>query len=152
MYHFNIRSIFLVGILSICILNTAEAQENESTSKSEEEIFTSADETPLFPGGEKAMFEFLAKSVRYPTAAKENGIEGIVVISFVVEIDGSLSNLKVVRGIGTECDEESMRVIRTMPKWTPGKRKGESVRILYNLPFRFILQNGKRKKKKKGKL
>ena len=106
----------------------------------EEEIFTIVQDMPSFPGGDGAMLSFLGKNIKYPTLAKESGIQGTVYVTFVVEKDGSVSDVKVLRGIGGGCDEEAIRVVKSMPKWTPGKQRGKPVKVQYNLPCRFVLQ------------
>lgn len=106
----------------------------------EAEIFTIVEEQPSFPGGEAALMEFLGKNIAYPPMARESGIQGTVFVTFVVEPDGSVTNVKILRGIGGGCDEEAMRVVRNMPKWKPGKQRGKPVRVQFNLPIRFILQ------------
>ena len=83
---------------------------------------------------------FLGKNIKYPALAKESGIQGRVFINFVVEIDGSITDVKVLRGIGGGCDEEAVRVVESMPKWKPGKQRGKPVRVSYNLPVKFTLQ------------
>ena len=95
---------------------------------------------PEFPGGNDEMFRFLAQNLRYPVEAREISVSGKVYIYFVVEPDGSISSLKVMRGIGSGCDEEALRVVGLMPKWTPGKQGGVAVRVQYILPVRFTLQ------------
>ena len=106
----------------------------------EQEIFQIVEEMPSFPGGEAKLLEYVAKNVKYPQIARESGIKGRVFISFVVEPDGSVSNVKVLRGIGGGCDEEAMRVVKSMPKWKPGKQRGKAVRVSYMLPVNFQLQ------------
>jgi periplasmic protein TonB len=98
------------------------------------------EQMPQFPDGEAAMFKYLAENIQYPAVARENGIEGKVFISFVVNTDGSIVDAKVVRGIKGGCDEEALRVVRMMPKWKPGKQQGRAVRVLYNLPINFRLE------------
>ena len=85
------------------------------------------------------MLEFLAQNINYPTIARENRVEGMVVIQFVVEKDGSISNARVVRDIGAKCGEEALRVVNTMPRWNPGKQRGRAVRVQFTLPVRFVL-------------
>ncbi|NND94856.1 MAG: energy transducer TonB [Flavobacteriales bacterium] len=114
--------------------------EEEEEEVVEEEIFTIVETMPSFPGGEKAMFEYLGKNTKYPTLAKESGIQGMVVLTFVVEKNGEITDVKVLRGIGGGCDEEAIRVVKNMPKWSPGKQRGKPVKVQYNLPYRFILQ------------
>ena len=106
----------------------------------EQEIFKIVEEMPSFPGGEAKLMEFVAKNVKYPQIARETGIQGRVFVNFVVEPDGSVSNVSVLRGIGGGCDEEAMRVVKTMPKWKPGKQRGQPVRVQYMLPVNFKLQ------------
>jgi len=103
-------------------------------------IYTVVEEQPGFPGGENARIKFLQGNIRYPEQAKDLGIQGRVFITFVVEVDGSISEVRVVRGIGGGCDEEAIRVIKLMPKWNPGKAKGIPVRVQFNLPIKFTLE------------
>jgi len=118
-----------------------------------EEIFKVVEQMPRFPGCEnesddnakkqcatKKMLEFIYKNIKYPAIARENGVEGTAVISFVVEKDGSVSAPKVVRDIGAGCGGEALRVVKKMPKWTPGKQRGRSVRVQFNLPVKFKLR------------
>ncbi len=106
----------------------------------EQEVFTIVEEMPSFPGGEQKLLEYVAKNTKYPQIARESGIQGRVFVNFVVEPDGRVSNVKVVRGIGGGCDEEAIRVIKSLPKWKPGKQRGKAVRVSYNLPVNFKLQ------------
>lgn len=107
---------------------------------SEPEIFTVVEEMPTFPGGDQALLEYMAKNTKYPPLARENGLQGIVVVTFVVDEKGNISNVQVLRGIGGGCDEEAIRVVKSMPAWKPGKQRGMPVRVQYNLPFRFTLR------------
>ena len=106
----------------------------------EQEIFKIVEEMPSFPGGEAKLMEFVGKNIKYPQIARETGIQGRVCVNFVVEPDGSVSNVSVLRGIGGGCDEEAMRVVKSMPKWKPGKQRGKAVRVQYMLPVNFRLQ------------
>ncbi|MFO7998733.1 MAG: energy transducer TonB [Bacteroidales bacterium] len=103
------------------------------------EIFVVVEEMPMFPGGEPARIDYLSKILRYPRLAMETGIEGTVFLTFVVEEDGSISGVRVLRGIGGGCDEEAIRVVKSMPKWIPGKQRGIPVKVHFNMPVRFIL-------------
>ena len=114
-----------------------EVEEDEVV---EQEIFQIVEEMPSFPGGDQKMMEFVAKNIKYPQIARETGVQGKVFVNFVVEPDGSVSNVKILRGIGGGCDEEAMRVVKSMPKWKPGKQRGKPVRVSYNLPVNFRLQ------------
>lgn len=102
-------------------------------------IYQIAEEMPEFPGGVEALMDFVGKNVKYPEQAKEKEISGRVFIGFVIEKDGSVNKVKVLRGIGGGCDEEAARVVKAMPKWKPGKQKGEPVRVSYMLPVNFKL-------------
>ena len=106
----------------------------------EQEIFKIVEEMPSFPGGEAKLMEYVGKNIKYPQIARETGIQGRVFVNFVVEPDGSVSNVTVLRGIGGGCDEEAMRVVKNMPKWKPGKQRGKAVRVQYMLAVNFRLQ------------
>lgn len=105
----------------------------------EEETFVMVEEMPEYPGGINKLMEYLSKNIEYPKAARESGIQGRVFVSFIVEKDGSISNVKVIRSIGGGCDEEAVRVVKAMPKWKPGKQRGKAVRVSYMLPVVFKL-------------
>jgi len=113
--------------------------EDQSTENDSLKIFTEAEFMPKFVGGEIELNKFLNKNMLYPNLAKENNIEGRVIIRFVVEKDGSLSNIEILKKLGFGCDEEVIRLIKTMPKWNPGKTYGKAVRVNYILPIVFKL-------------
>ena len=124
---------------------------SSSTDKPEvDSIYNTVDVMPEFPGGAEAMMNYIAKNVKYPEEAKEKNISGRVFVQFVIEKDGSVSNVKVLRSIGGGCDEESVRVVKAMPKWKPGTVKGQPVRVFYNLPLNFKLDDGESAKKGNG--
>jgi len=112
----------------------------EEEDVQEQHIFTVVEDKPSFPGGEGALMKFLSAHIDYPALAKESGIQGRVFINFVVEPDGSIDHVKVLRGIGGGCDEEAVRVVKSMPKWIPGKQRGKPVRVSFNLPVKFTLE------------
>lgn len=103
-------------------------------------IFTVVESMPEFKGGMQQLYTYLGTNIKYPVMAKESGIQGKVYVTFVVERDGSITDVKVLRGIGGGCDEEAIRVVGGMPRWKPGKQRGKPVRVQYNLPVRFTLQ------------
>ncbi len=105
-----------------------------------QQIFTIVEQMPEFPGGEEELFKYLGKNIKYPSMARENGITGTVYVTFVVEGNGEISDVKKLRGIGGGCDEEAMRVVKAMPSWKAGKQNGKSVRVQYNLPIKFTLR------------
>lgn len=112
----------------------------EEEEVEEAEIFTVVESMPEFPGGQTSLFQYLQKNIEYPEIAKESGIQGRVFVTFVVEKDGSVTDVRVLRGIGGGCDEEAVRVVKSMPKWNPGKQRGKPVRVQFNLPVKFTLQ------------
>jgi protein TonB len=114
--------------------------EMEDDEIQEAEIFTVVESMPKFPGGPGAMNRYLGKNIEYPQMARESGINGRVFVTFVVETDGRVTDIKVLRGIGGGCDEEAVRVVKNMPKWDPGKQRGKPVRVQFNLPIKFTLQ------------
>ncbi|MBK8565254.1 MAG: TonB family protein [Saprospiraceae bacterium] len=95
---------------------------------------------PEFPGGESAKLAFITNNLRYPVMAKENGVQGMAVVQFVVERDGSITNVQLARDLGNGCGQEALRLVQKMPKWTPGRDKGQPVRVLVTLPVRFKLE------------
>lgn len=103
-------------------------------------VFDVVEQMPSFPGGNSALMAYLNSNVKYPVVAQENGVQGRVVVSFVVERDGSISDVNVVRSVDPSLDREAARVVRSMPKWNPGKQNGSSVRVKYNVPVSFRLQ------------
>ena len=110
------------------------------TRVDENGIHMVCEEMPEFTGGMRECMNFLSKNIKYPTTAQENGIQGRVIVQFVVNTDGSIVEPKVVRGVDPELDAEALRVISIMPKWKPGKQKGEAVRVKYTIPVMFRLQ------------
>src|SRR6187399_1177868 len=106
----------------------------------EEEPFKFVEQMPTFPNGETAMMKYLRDNIKYPNIARENNIEGRVIVQFVVSKDGDIKNAKVVRGIGGGCDQEALRVVNAMPRWVPGKHNGRSVPVTFTLPILFELQ------------
>jgi TonB family protein len=102
-------------------------------------IYFITEHMPEFPGGNNELYEYVAKSIHYPATAKTKKIQGRVYVQFIIERDGSVSRAKIVRGIGGGCDQESLRVIRAMPKWTPGKMHGIPVQVQYTLPVKFSM-------------
>ncbi|WP_321478399.1 energy transducer TonB [uncultured Bacteroides sp.] len=106
----------------------------------EQTIFQVVEVMPEFPGGQAALMKFLAKNIKYPTIAQENGTQGRVIVQFVVNKDGSVVDPVVVRSVDPYLDKEALRVIKTMPKWKPGQQRGKAVRVKYTVPVMFRLQ------------
>lgn len=122
------------------VLKLKEAVAQPGPKPEVEKVFDVVEQMPSFPGGPSALMEWLSNNVKYPVVAQENGVQGRVVVSFVVERDGSITDVKVVRGVDPSLDREASRVVRAMPRWIPGKQNGSAVRVKYNVPVAFRLQ------------
>ncbi len=116
------------------------AQPEPPKHEEESKVFDVVEQMPSFPGGNGALLEYLATHVKYPVVAQENGVQGRVIVSFVVEKDGSITDVRVVRSVDPSLDREAARVVSSMPRWTPGKQNGSAVRVKYNVPVMFKLQ------------
>ena len=124
------------GMVEVTTSLTIVEEEEEME---ETQIFTVVEDEPEFPGGMEALYKFLAENIKYPKDALENKIEGRVYVSFTVEVDGSITNIKVLRDIGGGCGKEVVRVVKLMPKWKPAKQRGKPVRASFSLPVKFEL-------------
>ncbi len=152
--------VLLVITLSLGVFNRAHAQEQDSTDlqldtvrntqpatelpevekkKSDDEVFIVVEQMPEFPGGEDALLKFISDSIVYPDEAREAGLEGRVIATFIVDTAGNITNVRIANGIGMGCDEEVLRVINSMPRWIPGKQRGKPVQVQYALPVKFQL-------------
>lgn len=112
----------------------------EEEVEEEQQIFEVVEEAPEFPGGMGALMKFLGSNIKYPTIAQENGVQGRVIVQFVVNKDGSIVDAKVMRSVDPYLDKEALRVVSSMPKWKPGKQRGKAVRCRYTVPVMFRLQ------------
>jgi len=140
----------IVGILAVltalvsCSQMTECAMETKPVppvTKAKEKIWSCGlEQMPSFPGGQKALLEYLTANVRYPDDCEDTCVQGRVIVSFMVERDGSLSEAKVMKSVYPSLDEEALRVVNSMPKWCPGKLNGKAVRIKYTIPVNFKLQ------------
>lgn len=124
------------------ILKAKEVIAEPEPPKHEEEnkVFDIVEQQPLFPGGPAALMKYLSENTKYPVVAQENGVQGRVTVQFVVEKDGSISDVHVLRGVDPSLDKEAVRVVKSMPRWTPGKQNGSAVRVKYQVPVTFRLQ------------
>lgn len=124
------------------VLKAKDAIITEPVKPREEKdkVFEVVEQMPSFPGGSGALMQYLSKNIKYPPVAEENGIQGRVVCSFVVERDGSVSDVRILKGVDPSLDKEAIRVVSAMPKWIPGRQNGQMVRVKYNLPVTFRLQ------------
>ena len=121
--------------------NSGESLEEHTSHHSDyEKVFNVVEQMPEFPGGPAEMMKFLGENVRYPEAAHKAGIQGRVIVNFVVEADGTISNVKVVKKVSDDLDGEAIRLVGSMPKWEPGMQNGEAVRVEYTMPVTFKLQ------------
>jgi TonB family protein len=118
------------------ILAFAQSDTNQNLKKDTSD-FKIVEVLPIFPGGDKAMFRYISKNLKYPKEAKENRIHGDVTVSFIVSMEGKIKDVTIEKGLGYGCDEEALRVIKNMPNWTPGKQNNRDVDVLYKLPIRF---------------
>ena len=133
------RFLATLSVLALLLMvNTNAMAQNKKAAN--DKVLEKAEVMPEFPGGEQAMMDFVAKNVQYPKEAMEKEISGRVLVGFIVEKDGSISETEIVKGIGGGCDEEAVRVVKAMPKWKPGKEKGKPVRVSYMMPIFFKLQ------------
>ncbi|MBK7761794.1 MAG: TonB family protein [Bacteroidetes bacterium] len=132
-----------LGNVSSEDVNEPASIDTEPTTKvasGEEEVYDFVEQMAEFPGGENALMKFLSQNIKYPNAARENNIKGRVFVEFIVHTDGSIYGIKVLRGIGFGCDEEVIRVVKSMPKWMPAKMNGKPVAMRYKLPVMFAMK------------
>lgn len=140
-------------MMSQDMLNAAPLDENvgqeivatpietvKEIAQEEEPVFQAVEQMPSFPGGQEEMMKYLSKNTQYPQTAAENGIQGTVFVQFVVDKNGRITDVKVIRGVDPELDKEAVRVAKSMPSWLPGKQNGEAVRVAFTMPVKFVLQ------------
>ena len=112
----------------------------EPPKEEETKVFDVVEQMPSFPGGNSALMQYLSSNIKYPVVAEENGVQGRVVCTFVVERDGSITDVRVIRSVDPSLDKEAVRVVKGMPRWIPGKQNGSAVRVKYTVPVTFRLQ------------
>ena len=112
----------------------------QGTPKEEEKVFDMVEQMPSFPGGDAELMSFLAKNMKYPAMAQENGVQGRVICQFVVTKDGTVKDVNVLRSLDPSCDKEAVRVLLSMPRWIPGKQNGKPVAVKFTVPIIFRLQ------------
>ncbi len=122
------------------VLKAKEEIAQPEPPKEDNKVFDVVEEQPSFPGGQGALMQWLRDNIKYPVIAAENGIEGRVIVQFVVSKTGSISDVRVARGVDPSLDKEAVRVVSNMPNWTPGKQNGTTVNVRYTLPVTFKLQ------------
>ncbi|NLB26193.1 MAG: energy transducer TonB [Bacteroidales bacterium] len=124
-----------IDVAPVVTTTVVEEKEEEETK-----VFFIVEDMPEFPGGEAALRQFIANAIKYPVIAQENGIQGKVFVTFVVDADGGISEAKITRGVDPSLDKEALRVVNMLPKWKPGKQRGKPVRVSYTVPINFVLQ------------
>lgn len=131
---------YLLTLLGFLTLSVAFAQTSDSSSTDKTSPFVTVEQMPEFPGGIKAMYQFIAENLTYPKEAAKANIEGKVFVAFIVSCTGEIQEVQVSKGIGYGCDEECVRVVRSMPRWTPGRQSGKDIPVRYSIPFSFTLR------------
>jgi len=116
-----------------------EDEEIEIEEEDDEEFFMVVENMPEFPGGDLGLMKYIQKNVKYPAIAKEYNITGKVYVNFIVDKSGSVTNVKIVRGVDKNLDAEAVRVVKSLPKYKPGKQRGKAVRVMYTIPINFTL-------------
>ncbi len=138
------KKLFIFAIFN-ALIAVAAAQEpavrndNKGSVNLNDEVFTVVETDPVFPGGQEGLAKYIQENIQYPIEAKEKSITGNVLVTFIVEKNGSVSNVKVLRDIGGGCGDEVVRIVKAMPRWKPGKQRGKPVRVQFNLPVNFSL-------------
>lgn len=118
--------------------NVQKGLSDEELAK--EPVFTVVDQQPEYPGGVQAMYKFLGENIKYPAEASKNRIQGKVFLTFVIGSTGKIREVEILKGVSNSLDKESIRVVKAMPKWTPGRNDGKAVAVKYNLPISFVLE------------
>lgn len=134
-------ALMLIGVAAAaCAQSDAKATTKTNDATAEEEVFLIVEQEAEFPGGLDALSKYLSANLTYPQEARDANVEGKVIVQFVIEKNGKVSNIKVLRDIGSGCGEEAVRVIKGMPRWKPGQQRGKPVRCQFTLPVNFQLQ------------
>ena len=147
----------LVALLFSCLIFPLIGQETNEEKQGESEVFTIVEVMPEFPGGMTEMLNFLGENIDYPKEAQENGETGTVILRFIVDDKGKVDDVTILKSISPSIDEEALRVVNSMPDWSPGYQRGRAVFTYFTLPIRFKLESSnvelskKEKKKKKRK-
>lgn len=134
------RVLLILALLFTYVMVNAQSNTGSKEKTSNEKIYDVVEMPPSFPGGQAALLAWIASHVNYPQKAMESRIEGRIIVGFVIECDGSVSQAKILHGVDPLLDDEAIRVVMGMPKWTPGRQNGKNVRVKYNVPVNFRLQ------------
>ena len=133
------KKLLLMSLMAVCCLTTVSAQKTVVAQKNQK-VFDVVEQMPQFPGGQMAMFEYLMQNLKYPADAEKQKVEGRVIANFVVETDGTITDVTVWKPVFPSLDAEAIRVLQRMPRWTPGKQNGKLVRVRYTVPVNFKLK------------
>ena len=138
---FSLLRLMCVILLFALMSNNVYARECNVAQSDvvSEEVYVAVDEMPQFPGGEATLMKYIQKSIKYPPIAIENGVKGNVIVQFVVKKDGSIGDVKIIRGLSPELDKEAIRLCKSLPKFIPGRKNGQVVNVWYTYPIRFKL-------------
>ena len=135
------KRLIFMSLMATCCLTTVLAQKTVVSQKDQkEEPFDVVEDMPAFPGGMEAMIQFISNNIQYPADAQKQKIDGRVLVNFVVEKDGSITEVKVIKPTFPSLDAEAVRVVKAMPKWKPGYQKGQAVRVQFTMPINFSLK------------
>lgn len=153
------KLILQIVLLLTCSMAFSQTDTVKSTLAEEGDVLIRVDQMPEFPGGENELLKYLGSNIKYPATAKDAGVMGTIYMSFVIDEKGDVSRISILRGLkgpgAKECEDEAIRVVKGMPRWTPGQHDGKLVKVQYNLPIKFYLVSGKelrqRKKAEKNK-
>ena len=137
-------TLILVAFFSTTIISAQVVTAEKNGSKKDEAIFEVVEQQPEFPGGMPALMEYLQTNIQYPASAQKDKVKGTVIVRFVVDTDGSISNVAIAKALNPDCDKEAVRVISQMPKWNPGYQGGKPVRCNFSVPVRFVLDEANR--------
>lgn len=135
------KRLIMMSLMAICCLTTVLAQKTVVSQKDQkEDPFNVVEDMPAFPGGMEAMIQFISSNIKYPADAKKQKVDGRVLVNFVVEKDGSITEVKVIKPAFPSLDAEAVRVVKAMPKWKPGYQNGKAVRVQFTMPINFSLK------------
>ncbi len=145
----KLRALAVVPVVALALLAFANPQTKTASTEGNKKVYETVEQLPEFPGGQEAMIAFLSQNVHYPESAAKNNIEGRVIVRFIVDETGEIGNISIARSVNEELDAEAIRVVKSLPKFIPGRQDGKPVPVWYNLPLIFKLQGGDDGSKKK---
>jgi TonB family protein len=126
-------------LILVCLFFSATLIAQNTKTSEKDTVYAMPEKMPQFPGGDQALIDYLKKNIKYPAKAKEEKIEGMVFVTFIVDKTGTIRDVKVLRGVSEDINGEAVSVVSKMPAWQPGEHKGENVSVVYNLPIKFEL-------------